>query len=149
MHFTSILLFRHSRYICDRLRGVMAEEMKSKITEYLIRVDPVVQYLVPFSITFDKMTLLKRSIQTTILITLVDGVLTPIYLQSPLCKTELGGKELAEKWVQWNYLDPRLGNSGSLFQTTVAFAWWTPLVCLKRFCNSSSLVVPLMAHTYI
>jgi hypothetical protein len=94
---TSILLFRHSRYIYDRLRGVMAEEMKSKIKEYLIRVDPVVQHAVPFGITFDKVTLLKRSIQTTILITFVDGVLTPIYLQSPLCRTELSGKELAEK----------------------------------------------------
>ena len=97
LHFTSILLFRHSRYIYARLRDVMAEEMKSKITEYLIRVDPVLQHPVPFGITFDKVTLLKRSVQTTLLITFVDGVLTPIYLQSPLCKAELGGKELAEK----------------------------------------------------
>ena len=97
LHFTSIILFRHSRYIYDRLRDFMAEEMKSKITEYLVRIDPVLQYPVAFGITFDKVTLLKRSIQTTLLITFVDGVLTPIYLQSPLCKTELGGKELAEK----------------------------------------------------
>ncbi|CAF1558572.1 unnamed protein product, partial [Adineta ricciae] len=87
----------HSRYIYDRLRSVMAEEMKLKITEYLIRVDPVLQHSVPFGVTFDKVTLLKRSIQTTLLLTFVDGVLTPIYLQSPLCKTELSGKELADK----------------------------------------------------
>jgi hypothetical protein len=82
LHFTSIILFRHSRY---------------KITEYLVHIDPVLQYPVAFGITFDKVTLLKRSIQTTLLITFVDGVLTPIYLQSPLCKVEISGKELAEK----------------------------------------------------
>jgi hypothetical protein len=75
----------------------MAEEMKLKITEYLVRVDPIIKYPLPFGITFDKVTLLKRSIQTTLLITFVDGVLTPIYLQSPLCKTEISGKELADK----------------------------------------------------
>jgi hypothetical protein len=75
----------------------MAEEMKFKIIEYLMRVDPILQHPVPFGVTFDKVTLLKRSVQTTLLITFVDGVLTPIYLQSPLCKAELSGKELAEK----------------------------------------------------
>ncbi|CAF1394728.1 unnamed protein product [Adineta ricciae] len=91
--------YRHSRYIYDRLRSVMAEEMKLKITEYLVRVDPVLQHSVPFGVTFDKVTLLKRSIQTTLLITFVDGVLTPIYLQSPLCKTELSGKELVDNCI--------------------------------------------------
>ena len=75
----------------------MAEEMKLKITEYLARVDPILQHSVPFGVTFDKVTLLKRSIQTTLIITFVDGVLTPIYLQSPLRKTEISGKELADK----------------------------------------------------
>ncbi|CAF1387572.1 unnamed protein product [Rotaria magnacalcarata] len=89
--------YRHSRYIYDRLRDVTEEEMKSKITDYLIRVDPVLQHPVSFGITFDKLTILKRSVQATVLITIVDGVLTPIYLQSPLCKAELSGKELAEK----------------------------------------------------
>ncbi|CAF1473248.1 unnamed protein product [Adineta ricciae] len=90
---------RHSRYIYDRVRSVMAEEMKLKITEYLVRVDPILQHSVPFGVTFDKVTLLKRSIQTTLLITFVGGVLTPIYLQSPLCKTELSGKELADNCI--------------------------------------------------
>ncbi|CAF3865241.1 unnamed protein product, partial [Adineta steineri] len=47
--------YRHSRYIYDRLRDVMAEEMKLKITEYLARMDPVLQHPVPFGITFDKL----------------------------------------------------------------------------------------------
>ncbi|CAF5071578.1 unnamed protein product, partial [Rotaria sp. Silwood1] len=89
--------YRHSRYIYNRLRNVMMEEMKSKITEYLIRVDPALQHPVPFGFTFDKVTLFKQSVQTTLLITFVDSVLTPIYLQSPPSKPELSGKELAEK----------------------------------------------------
>ena len=93
----SVLLFKHSRYIYDRLRDVMPMERKSNSTEYLIRLDPVVQHPIPFGFTFDKGTLLKRLVPTTLLITFVDGVLKPIYLQSPLCEAELSGKELAEK----------------------------------------------------
>jgi hypothetical protein len=38
--------------------------------------------------------------QVTMLIVLVDGELTSIYLQSPLCRTELSGEELAENSVR-------------------------------------------------
>ena len=92
----SVLLFKHSRYIYDRLRDVIPVEGKSISTEYLIRLDPVLQHPIPFGFTFDKGTLLKRLVPTTLLI-FVDGVLTPIYLQSPFCEAELSGKELAEK----------------------------------------------------
>ena len=97
VYLTFIVLFRHSRYVYNRLRNALAEEMKLKVIEYLARVDPITKHPLPFGITFDKVTLLKRSIQTTLLITFVDGVLTPIYLQSPLCKTEISGQELADK----------------------------------------------------
>ena len=93
---TPVTLFGHSRYIYDRLRDVMVEEIKSKITGYLIRVDLALQHPIPFDFTFDRVTLLKRSVRTRLLITFVDGSLMPVYLQLPLYKAELSG-ELAEK----------------------------------------------------
>jgi hypothetical protein len=77
----------------------MAMCMKNRIIEYLKTIDPITQHHRPFAITFDKVTLLKRSMQVIIIIVLIDGQLTPLYLQSSLCKTELGGEELAANCV--------------------------------------------------
>lgn len=74
--------------------------MKARVVEYLQTVDPATQHRRAFGITFDKVTLLRRSMQVTMLIVLVDGELTPIYLQSPLCGTELSGEELAGNCVR-------------------------------------------------
>jgi hypothetical protein len=67
----------------------MTITMKKRITEYLHSVDPVTRRRRPFGIILDKVTLLKRSMQVTIMIVMIDGQLTPLYLQSPLCQTEL------------------------------------------------------------
>jgi hypothetical protein len=77
----------------------MAMSIKNRIIEYLQKIDPIIQHRPPFAITFDKVTLLKRSMQVTMMIIMIDGQLTPIYLQSPLCKTELSGEELANNCV--------------------------------------------------
>ncbi|CAF3767738.1 unnamed protein product [Rotaria sp. Silwood1] len=69
-------------------------------SEYLHSVDPVTQRRRPFGITLDKVTLLKRSMQVTIMIVMIDGQLTPLYLQSPLCQTELTGEDLASNCVR-------------------------------------------------
>ncbi len=77
----------------------MAMCMKNRIIEHLKTIDPVTQRCPPFGITFDKVTLLKRSMQVTMMILMIDGQLTPIYLQSPLCRTELSGEELATNCI--------------------------------------------------
>jgi len=98
-----------------------------------------------FGITFDKVTLLKRSVQTTVLITFVDGVLTPIYLQSPPCKAELSGQEWAEKWIHRIYLDTySFFSDFSCIRVMNSFG----LSKIKRYWNSSSLAALLMAHRY-
>jgi len=74
----------------------MANNMKERVVEYIQTIDPITQRRRVFGLTFDKVTLLRRSMQITVMIIMVDGQLTPIYLQSPLCKTELSGKDLAE-----------------------------------------------------
>ena len=78
----------------------MARTMKERIIEYLQTIDPITQRRRVFGITFDKVTLLRRSMQVTMMIIMVDGQLTPIYLRSPLCKTELSGEELADNCVR-------------------------------------------------
>ena len=77
----------------------MALTMKKKIIEYLTTADPITKRCRPFGITFDKVTLLKRSMQVTMMVVMVDGQLTPLYLQSSLCKTKLSGEELAANCV--------------------------------------------------
>ena len=74
--------------------------MKNRITEYLHSVDPGTKRRRPFRITLDKVTLLKRSMQVTIMIVMIDGQLTPLYLQSPLCQAELTGEDLAGNCVR-------------------------------------------------
>ncbi len=74
--------------------------MKERIIEYLQIIDPITQHRRAFAITFDKVTILRRSMQVTMMIIMVDDELTPIYLQSPLCKTELSGEELADNCVR-------------------------------------------------
>ena len=92
--------FRHSRWFFDKLRTSMARTMKERIIEYLQAIDPITQHRRPFGITFDKVTLLRRSMQVTMMIVIVDGQLTPLYLESPLCKTELSGEELADNCIR-------------------------------------------------
>ncbi|CAF1665815.1 unnamed protein product [Didymodactylos carnosus] len=77
----------------------MAMSVKNRIIEYLQKIDPIIQHRPPFAITFDKVTLLERSMQVPMMIIMIDRQLTPIYLQSPLCKTELSGEELANNCV--------------------------------------------------
>ena len=74
--------------------------MKERIIEYLQAIDSITQHRRPFGITFDKVTLLRRSMQVTMMIVIVDGQLTPPYLESPLCKTELSGEELADNCIR-------------------------------------------------
>ncbi len=93
-------MFRHSRWFFEKLRTSMTITMKNRISEYLHSVDPVTQRRRPFGITLDKVTLLKRSMQVTIMIVMIDGQLTPLYLQSPLCQTELTGEDLASNCVR-------------------------------------------------
>jgi hypothetical protein len=78
----------------------MAMSMKNRIIEYIKTIDPITQRRPPFGLTFDKVTLLKRSMQVTMMVLMTDGQLTPIYLQSPLCKTELSGEELAANAIE-------------------------------------------------
>ena len=61
----------------------MARTMKERIIEYLQTIDPITQHRRVFGITFDKVTVLRRSMQVTMIIIMVDGQLTPIYLESP------------------------------------------------------------------
>ena len=77
----------------------MAMIMKDRIMQYLKATDSVTQRRRPFAVTFDKVTLLKRSMQVTIIIIMVDGQLAALYLQSSLCKTELLGYEFASNCV--------------------------------------------------
>ncbi|CAF2669479.1 unnamed protein product [Rotaria sp. Silwood2] len=77
----------------------MARTMKERVIEYLQTIDPITQRRRAFAITFDKVTILRRSMQVTMMIVMVDGQLTPIYVQSPLCKTELSGEELSDNCV--------------------------------------------------
>jgi hypothetical protein len=101
MHYITVsVIFRHSRWFFEKLRVSMARIMKERVMEYLQTIDPITEHRRVFGITFDKVTLLRRSIQVTMIIIMVDGQLTPIYLQSPLCKTELSGEELADNCVR-------------------------------------------------
>ena len=77
----------------------MAMTMKDRITQYLKATEPITQRRRPFAVTFDKATLLKRSMQVTVIIIMVDGQLAPLYLQPSLCKIELSGDELASNCV--------------------------------------------------
>ncbi|CAF4054019.1 unnamed protein product, partial [Rotaria sordida] len=95
----SIGTYRHSRWFFQELRNSMATSMKQRVMEYLKSVDPVTGQQRPIGITFDKVTLLKRTLQVTMLVIMIDGQLTPIYLKSSLCKTELSGEELAANCV--------------------------------------------------
>ncbi|CAF5068881.1 unnamed protein product, partial [Rotaria sp. Silwood1] len=92
--------FRHSRWFFEKLRASMARTMKERVIKYLQTTDPITQRRRAFGITFDKVTILRRSMQVTMMIVMVDGQLTPIYLQSPLCKTELSGEELYDNCVR-------------------------------------------------
>ncbi|CAF1319093.1 unnamed protein product [Rotaria sordida] len=87
----SIGTYRHSRWFFQELRSSMVTFMKP--------VDPITRQQRPIGITFDKVTLLKRTLQVTMLVIMIDGQLTPIYLKSSLCKTELSGEELAANCV--------------------------------------------------
>ncbi|CAF2955074.1 unnamed protein product [Rotaria sp. Silwood2] len=78
----------------------MTITIKNKITEYLHSVDPVTKRCRPFGITLDKVTVLKRSMQVTIVIVMIDGQLPSLYLQSPLCQTELTGEDLGSNCVR-------------------------------------------------
>ncbi|CAF4208097.1 unnamed protein product [Rotaria sp. Silwood2] len=78
----------------------MTITIKNKITEYLHSVDPVTKRCRPFGITLDKVTLLNRSMQVTIVIVMIDGQLPSLYLQSPLCQTELTGEDLGSNCVR-------------------------------------------------
>ena len=60
----------------------MTTSMKQRVMEYLKSVDPITRQQRPIGITFDKVTLLKRSLQVTMIVTMIDGQLTPIYLKS-------------------------------------------------------------------
>ncbi len=90
---------RHSRWFFQELRSSMATSMKQGVMEYLKSVDPITRQQRPIGITFDKVTLLKRSLQVTMIVTMINGQLTPIYLKSSLCKTELSGEDLAANCV--------------------------------------------------
>lgn len=78
----------------------MARIMKKRVIEYLQIIDPITRHRRVFGITFDKVTLLRRSMQVTMMVIMVDGELTPIYLQSPLCKIDLSGDELANNCIR-------------------------------------------------
>ncbi|CAF3745708.1 unnamed protein product [Rotaria sp. Silwood1] len=95
----SIGTYRHSRWFFQELRNSMATSMKQRVMEYLKSVDPITRQQRPIGIIFDKVTLLKRTLQVTMLVVMIDGQLTPMYLKSSLCKTELSGEELAANCV--------------------------------------------------
>lgn len=78
----------------------MAKTIEARVTEYLQAVDSATQHRRAFGITFDQVTLLRRSMQVTMLTVSVDCELTPVHLRSPLCKTELSGEGLAENCVR-------------------------------------------------
>ena len=61
--------------------------MKTRVIQNLLTVDRITQHHRAFRITFDK---------GTMLIVLFDGALTPIYLQSPLCNTEMSDRSSLE-----------------------------------------------------
>ncbi|CAF0973784.1 unnamed protein product [Didymodactylos carnosus] len=64
--------------------------------------NPITKHRPAFPITVDKATFLRRSVQITMILTIIDGEITPIYLKapSPLCLSELTGKELATNCVE-------------------------------------------------
>ncbi|CAF1498228.1 unnamed protein product, partial [Didymodactylos carnosus] len=62
--------------------------------------NPITKHRPAFAITVDKATFLRRSVQISMILTIIDGEITSIYLKAPLCLTELTGKGLATNCVE-------------------------------------------------